>query len=458
MTILETRGLTYSYPDGTVAVQDLDIKINKGKKIAFVGKNGSGKSTLFLLLNGTLKPKKGEILFHGAPFKYGSKALREIRKSIGIVFQNSDDQLFAPTVYQDVAFGPTNHDLPKEKVRELVDRALEQVGLIHLKDKPPHHLSGGQKKRVAIAGIMAMEPEVIILDEPLANLDPVGADEIMDLLNEFNHFGSTLIISTHDVDLAYRWSDYVYLMSNSKLIGEGAPEEVFRDVELLKEANLRQPSTLEIYNEIERRGLTNGRSSPKTVPELVNALKPPDLMWVDVPPGVKEGDTLNLGVLYGEYAQNSPYEAINARVLHIHPEGKAIAEISRRGFKAGCILIYDTDSYSHSEVIEVINEGEIDFVGAMGKRSKTLAEEDGIYLDVSSGVIDRSLLTALCGKRCLILTGGGMVDHALQRIRDYVEKSGIELNVGTVNRDGGGFCWLEGFEEPVDGGEPTHHI
>ncbi|MDD2438895.1 MAG: ATP-binding cassette domain-containing protein [Methanosarcinaceae archaeon] len=450
MIILETRGLTYSYPDGTLAVQDLNLKIEKGKKVAFVGKNGSGKSTLFLLLNGTLKPKKGEVLFHAQPFKYSSKALRKIRKSIGIIFQNSEDQIFAPTVYQDVAFGPTNLDLPKEKVQALADRALEQVGLSHLKNKPPHHLSGGQKKRVAIAGVMAMEPEVIILDEPLANLDPVGADEIMDLLNEFNHFGSTLIISTHDVDLAYRWADYVYLMSNSKLIGKGTPEEVFRDMELLKEGNLRQPSTLEIYHEIARRGLARGKTLPKTIPELVNTLKPPELMWAELPPGTQEGDSLNLGVLYGDYAQNSPYEAINGRVLHLYPEGKAIVEISRKGFKAGCILIYDTNHYSHSEVLKVINEGEIDFVGAMGKRSKTLAEADGIYLDVSSGVIDRSLLTALCGKRCLILTGGGMVEHALQRIRDYVEKSGIELNVGTVNRNGKGLCWLEGFEKAVE--------
>ena len=122
---------------------------------------------------------------HGVPFKYNSKSLREIRKSIGIVFQNSDDQIFAPTVYQDVAFGPANLGYSKERVDTCVQQALEQVGLSRLKDKPPHHLSGGQKKRVAIAGIMAMEPEVIILDEPLSNLDPVGADEIMPNYNIF---------------------------------------------------------------------------------------------------------------------------------------------------------------------------------------------------------------------------------------------------------------------------------
>ncbi|RXA20827.1 ATP-binding cassette domain-containing protein [Methanosarcina sp. MSH10X1] len=442
MIILETRGLKYAYPDGTVAVQDLNIEIMKGKKIAFVGQNGSGKSTLFLLLNGTLKPSQGEVLFHGVPLEYDSKSLREIRRSIGIVFQNSDDQIFAPTVFQDVAFGPSNLGYSKERVDTCVQLALEQVGLSRIKDKPPHHLSGGQKKRVAIAGIMAMEPEVIILDEPLSNLDPVGADEIMDLINEFNHFGSTIIISTHDVDLAYRWSDYVFLLSNSKIIGQGTPAEVFKDPELLKKAGLRQPTTLEIYHEIERRGLAYGRNSPKTIPELVNTLKPLDLMWVEVPPGVREGDNLNLGVMYGEYATQSPYEAINATVLHIHSDGRAIVELKRKGIKAGGVLLYDTDSYSLPEIKQIIKEGEIVFVGAMGKKSKILAEQDGVRLDVTSGVIDKSILMALCGKRCLILTAGGMVDHALKRIKEYVEKSGIEFTVGVVNREEG--CpWLE---------------
>ncbi|AKB75629.1 ATPase component CbiO of energizing module of cobalt ECF transporter [Methanosarcina lacustris Z-7289] len=442
MIILETRGLKYTYPDGTAAVQGINIEIKKGKKIAFVGQNGSGKSTLFLLLNGTLKPQEGEILFHGAPIKYNSKSLREIRKSVGIVFQNADDQIFAPTVYQDVAFGPANLGHSKERVETCVQQALEQVGLSNLKDKPPHHLSGGQKKRVAIAGVMAMEPEVIILDEPLSNLDPVGADEILDLLNEFNQFGSTIIISTHDVDLAYRWSDYVYLMSNSKLIGQGTPVEVFKELELLKKTGLRQPTTLEIYHEIERRGLAYGKNSPKTIPDLVNTLKPLDLMWVDVPPGVREGDNLNLGVMYGEYATQSPYEAINATVLHIHPDGRAIVELKRKGIKAGGVLLYDTDSYSLPEVRQILKDGEIAFVGAMGKKSKNLAEQDGIRLDVTTGVIDKSILMALCGKRCLILTTGGMVDHALKRTREYVEKSGIEFTVGVVNREGG--CkWTE---------------
>jgi cobalt/nickel transport system ATP-binding protein len=258
--------------------------------------------------------------------------------------------------------------------------------------------------------------------------------------------GCLLIYTAHDVDLAYRWSDYAHLMSNSKLIGQGTPAEVFKEQELLKEAGLRQPTTLEIYHEIERRGLAYGKNSPKTIPDLVNTLKPLDLMWVEIPPGVREGDNLNIGVMYGEYATQSPYEAINATVLHIHPDGRAIVELKRKGIKAGGVLLYDTDSYCPQEVRQIIKEGEIAFVGAMGKKSKTLAEQDGIRLDVTTGVIDKSILMALCGKRCLILTTGGMVDHALKRTREYVEKSGIEFTVGVINRDGG--CkWLEDTDE-----------
>nr|WP_269849834.1 ATP-binding cassette domain-containing protein [Methanosarcina horonobensis] len=266
--------------------------------MAFVGQNGSGKSTLFLLLNGTLKPQEGEILFHGAPFKYDSKSLREIRKSVGSSFRTPMTRSLPP-LYTRMWLSGRQTWVIQKKVDASVQHALEHVGLTRLKDKPPHHLSGGQKKRVAIAGVMAMEPEVIILDEPLSNLDPVGADEIMDLLNEFNHFGSTIIISTHDVDLAYRWSDYVYLMSNSKLIGQGTPAEVFKEQDLLKKAGLRQPTTLEIYHEIERRGLAYGKNSPKTVPDLVNTLKPLDLMWVEVPPESGKGTTLTSGSCTG---------------------------------------------------------------------------------------------------------------------------------------------------------------
>ncbi|AEH61769.1 cobalt ABC transporter, ATPase subunit [Methanosalsum zhilinae DSM 4017] len=433
MMILETNDLNYSYMDGSPGVRDVNIEIKKGKKVAFVGHNGSGKSTLFLLLNGTLKPETGEVLFNGKPIKYNSRSLREIRKNIGIVFQNSDDQIFAPTVYQDIAFGPANLGFSKEKTERLVDGALEYVGLTHLREKPPHHLSGGQKKRVAIAGVISMEPEIIILDEPLSNLDPMGADEIMDLLNELNEAGKTILISTHDVDLAYRWADYVYFLSKGTIIGEGPPQKAFNEPELLKRAHMRQPVTLEIYHEMRRRGLAVGEKSPASVLELVGTLKPPELMWVDVTPGTKVGDSLNLGIMYGEFAEHSPYEAVNAEVVYIHDDGRAIVEMKRHGIKAGGIIIFDVEYYDPAGIRQLIKSADIEIVGAMGKKSKIIAENDGIYLNVTSSVIDKSILMALCGKRCLILTNGGMVDHAKSRIERYAHKSGIELNVSIID-------------------------
>lgn len=433
MLVLETKNLSFSYPDGTLALDDINISIEKGKKIAFVGRNGSGKSTLFLTMNGTYRPKKGDILFRGKSMKYDSKSLREIRKNIGIVFQNSDDQIFAPTIYQDIAFGPTNLGYSKDKVKSIVHKTLEYVGLMDLKDRPPHHLSGGQKKRVAIAGIVAMDPEIIILDEPLANLDPVGADEVMDLLNELNYFGKTIVISTHDVNLAYGWADYVFLMNDHKIISEGTPEAIFTQDDNLKAADLRRPVTLEIYEEIKRRGMVKPECCPRDIPDLVHSLRTQQLLWAKVPSEVKEGDYINLGILYGEYAPESGYEAANCKVLHLYEDGLAIVEMDRKPYRAGSIGIYDMGSYSKENLMDLIDRDEIECIGAMGKSSKVLAEQDGIYLDVTAGVVDRSILNSLAGQRCLILTNGGMIYHALERIQSYMEKSGINIPVSVVN-------------------------
>lgn len=437
MAILETTDLKYTYPDGTLAIEGISISIEKGKKIAFVGPNGSGKSTLFLLLNGTLEPQEGKIIFHGKPLLYDTPSLREIRKSIGIVFQNSDDQIFAPTVYQDVAFGPTNLEMTEEEVVAKVNETLEYVGLLELKDKPPHHLSGGQKKRVAVAGVVVMEPEIIILDEPLANLDPVGADEILDLLNELNQFEKTIVISTHDVDFAYSWADYIYLLVNRKIIGSGTPEEVFCDPDMLKDAGLKIPMILEIYYEIQKRNMASVNRVPKTVPEIVDTLKPPSLIWVNVPEGVKEGDRLDFGLYTEEIGKQCSEEVMDARVLHIHENGQAIVAVKRKTAGIGKVIVYDTDSYKLREIKELLASGDFDVMGAMGKRTKLILESDHLKLDFTVGVIDKSILMALCGKNVLIFTGGGMVDHAVRRISDYCKKSGVRINVGVFNRETG---------------------
>ena len=436
--ILETRNLEFSYPDGTKAIDNISITIPEGRKISFVGKNGSGKSTLFLLLNGTLKPKKGTVLYDGKEVAYSSSGLRDLRKKVGIVFQNSDDQLFAPTVYQDIAFGPLNLGYSKEKVEDVVNRMLDHFGLHHIKDKPPHHLSGGQKKRVAIAGVLAMDPDVIILDEPLSNLDPVGADEILDILNELNHLGKTIIISTHDVDLAYKWSDYVYLLSNSRLIDEGSPESVFEKEDQVRNSALKNPFILDVYRELEKRWLATGNKNPKDIPELVQTLNSIDLMRVTVAPEIAVGECVNLGVLFGDYTQEGLYEAVNSRILFKNDDGTAVVELKRRVLKPGAVYVYDMDAFDKAEFDKIIAEYNITFIGAMGKKSKDLAADNGIEIVCNSGVIDKSILNAITGSRCLILTSHGMVSHTATRVRDYIQNSGIRLVFSPVGKSASG--------------------
>ncbi|MDV0447164.1 Vitamin B12 import ATP-binding protein BtuD [Methanosarcinaceae archaeon Ag5] len=434
MMILETQNLEYSYPDGTKAIDNVSIQIPAGEKISFVGKNGSGKSTLFLLLNGTFKPKKGKVLLGGQEISYSSSGLLDLRKRVGIVFQNSDDQIIAPTVYQDIAFGPSNLNYKREEIDKIVNKMLDYFGLQSLKDKPPHHLSGGQKKRVAIAGVLAMDPDVIILDEPLSNLDPVGADEILDILNELNHSGKTIIISTHDVDLAYKWSDRVYLMSGGKLIDEGSPKNVFSNEEQVRNASLKSPVILDFYHELEKRWLATGGQQPKDIPELVQLLHKIDLMRVDVGPDTRVGECVNLGVLYRDYSKDGIYEAVNSRVLCKNDDGTAVVEVNRRVLKPGIICVYNMESYDKDEYAQIVSEYDINFIGAMGKRSKERAEEEGIEIVCNSGVIDKSILNALTGNRCLILTSQGMVEHTSKRIRDYIKKSGIRLSFHPVGK------------------------
>jgi cobalt/nickel transport system ATP-binding protein len=202
MDIIKTEGLEYAYPDGTQALKGISIAIEKGTKVAFVGNNGAGKSTLFLHFNGTFRPGRGMVMIEGKPIKYDRKSLINLRKKVGMVFQDPDDQLFGPTVKQDVAFGPMNLNLPRDEVDRHVKYALKSVGMEAYADKPPHFLSGGQKKRVAIAGVLAMEPEIIVMDEPASGLDPQGSADIIEILDELNADGKTIVFSTHDVDLA----------------------------------------------------------------------------------------------------------------------------------------------------------------------------------------------------------------------------------------------------------------
>ena len=239
---IEVRDLTYTYADGTKALDGISFSAEAGKVTGILGSNGAGKSTLFLNLNGVLTPQGGQVLLDGQPVSYARRDLPELRRKVGVVFQDPDDQLFSADVYRDVSFGAVNLGLPEEEVRRRVEDAMERTGITALRDKPTHALSYGQKKRVAIAGVLVMEPSVMILDEPTAGLDPQGVSDIMGLLSEIREkLGITIILATHDMDIIPLYCDHVYLLSGGRMAADGTPEEVFRQPELLRQNHLRLP-------------------------------------------------------------------------------------------------------------------------------------------------------------------------------------------------------------------------
>ena len=219
-----------------------------------LGANGAGKSTLFKHLNGILRPLSGEVLVKGE--KITKKNVRACRGTVGIVFQDPDDQVLAPSVEEDIAFGPINMGLSREEVEKRVKEALEMVGLKGFEERAPHHLSGGQKKLVAIAGILAMRPEVIVLDEPTAGLDPLSSARILELIMKMNReLGITLLLSTHDVDVVPYFAERVFVLHHGKLEADGSPEEIFDDPELLRKAHLRLPRVAEVFEMLQQEGI-----------------------------------------------------------------------------------------------------------------------------------------------------------------------------------------------------------
>lgn len=240
--IIEVEQLSFAYEMGQTALDQVDLKLERGKITTLLGSNGAGKSTLFLNLNGILKPSAGRILFEGEPLIYDKAGLLRMRKNVGIVFQDPDDQLFSADVYRDISFGAVNLGLPKEEVARRTEQAMQQVGISALRDRPTHALSYGQKKRVAIAGVLVMEPQVIILDEPTAGLDPEGVSEILQLLRTLNRErGITIVMATHDMDLIADFSDAVYVLRAGRVMASGDPRSIFADPKLLEENQLRLP-------------------------------------------------------------------------------------------------------------------------------------------------------------------------------------------------------------------------
>jgi cobalt/nickel transport system ATP-binding protein len=265
MSLLEARALTHIYPGNVCALDRLDLRVERGQRLAILGPNGCGKTTVFLHLNGTLRPRSGEVRLDGRVMGYDKASLIAWRRRVGLVLQNADDQLFAPTVAEDVSFGPLNLDCDKVETSKRVSAALDALRIAHLADRATHMLSFGQKKRVAIAGLVAMKPEILLLDEPTAGLDYQGTEDLLAVLEKLEHDGTTLVFSTHDVELAYRFANEVALFHNGKVLAQGPIVEILSDPDLTREAHLEAPLLLKLGLQARRSGITNaGDPLPRT--------------------------------------------------------------------------------------------------------------------------------------------------------------------------------------------------
>jgi cobalt/nickel transport system ATP-binding protein len=267
VTLLDLTCQSHTYPDGTVGIHDVEFTVDEKEIVAVCGPNGAGKSTLLEHCNGLLTPDEGELRIEGEPIKRGN--IDRARKAVGLVFQDADTQLVAPTVIDDVMFGPKNYGATDEEARQRAETALKAVDAKNLIDRIPHYLSGGEKRLVALAGIAALDPKAIVMDEPLAGLDPARGKRVVAMIERLHEEGVSFVLSTHDVDLAAEIADRICIMADGNIIGQGTPEEVFYDSKLLEQANLEPPTTVRVAGDADLAGDTR----PVTEDALVTLIR-----------------------------------------------------------------------------------------------------------------------------------------------------------------------------------------
>lgn len=272
--VIEAQDVSFTYDGNDAkALDGLSLKIRRGAKVAFMGGNGSGKSTFFLCLNGIRKPDRGKIWIDGSSISYTRKGLLDVRSKVGIVFQEPDNQLFSASVYEEVSFGILNLGADEETAKREVEHVLAELEITPFQDRPVHALSGGQKKQVAVADILVMHPEVMILDEPVAALDPKHTRKVQEIVEGLSKKGITVLMATHDIDYAYAWSDEIVLMKNGKVIRQGTPDEVCSDETVLKEAGVELPVVVRVYERLRQKGMISEDTAlPKSVEALIENL------------------------------------------------------------------------------------------------------------------------------------------------------------------------------------------
>ena len=272
--LLKAEQLSYTYEGSDVpALNGLSLEIRRGRKVACMGANGSGKSTFFLCCNGIRKPDSGQLYFEGHPLDYSKKGLLSLRSKVGVVFQDPDNQLFSANVLQEISFGPLNLGLTQQETRRRAEQVMERLGITSFAHRPVHALSGGQKKLVAIADILVMEPSLILLDEPAAALDPIHTRIVREIIDEISASGITVVTATHDVDYAWSWADDVLLFHEGQLLAFGSPKDVFTQKKLLETASLETPCVLKIFQALQKGGfLPESLPCPRTINELESLL------------------------------------------------------------------------------------------------------------------------------------------------------------------------------------------
>ncbi|MBF0415296.1 MAG: ABC transporter ATP-binding protein [Magnetococcales bacterium] len=271
--LLQACDLTYAYPGNVVGLSNLNLTVHRGRCLAILGPNGSGKTTLLLHLNGTLKPKAGHVRLEGQTTGYTRGELSAWRRRVGLVLQDADDQLFASSVAEDVSFGPTNLGLSERDTEKRVQQALEALDIADLAQRPTHMLSFGQKKRVAIAGAVAMQPEILLLDEPTAGLDHQGSMHLLHVLGQLKAAGTTLVLATHDVDLAYEFADDVALFNAGRVLGQGDATPILGDAPLMATARLVPPFLYLMGQQLKAAGLLDETEPlPRTKADILRII------------------------------------------------------------------------------------------------------------------------------------------------------------------------------------------
>ncbi len=428
MNAIKTTGLIHTYPDGTKALSGVNFEAGCGERVAVLGPNGSGKSTLFYHFNGLFKPTGGEIKVFGEDICNDN--IDMIRKRVGLVFQTPDNQLFGATVFEDIAFGPKNLGLKQQAVNERVLGVMRRFDIEELAHKNPANLSGGQKKRVAIAGVVAMEPDVLVLDEPTAGLDASGVTGTMELLDELNDEGKTIIISTHDSDLAASWADRVYILNKGKVFRSGEPKHIFAEEKLMAEAGLKHPVIVQTFREFRARGISKGET-PLSVLELMDSV---DMSVMTIRCAIAgcdviAGEDVILEMKDGMLIADKRGSGVRGKVVFSGKKGDDIAVKDVSGDLkqlAGSIAIIRVPGITEggTRVVETekVQQLLLDImpqkIGAMGTSAKVLMGRMNMRCDIEFDVIQSGILAAQRGFNVAVFASGGMAERAITKIKE----------------------------------------